>query len=161
MKPKNLDEIVEETNSLKQDLKEHSPEVYIQHHPRLITYLEDYWNAMKPHSMREAQLMALSFPTAQIPYYLWKLPPEMHQYLNTALGYATSILARTQPEAALATGVFYGLSQAIYGIKTKSGKDLVSGLVGLLTHLKKVPEAKEFSRKAMQWMKDYFSNTKK
>jgi hypothetical protein len=161
MKQKSLDELVKEASEVRESLNWNNAEVYIQPNPRLIESLEEYWEAMKPKTVRDVQVMALPFPSLQIPYYLWKLPPEMHRYLNTALECATSVLARKDPEAALATGVFYGLSQAMYGIKTKSGKHLMSGLVGILTHLKKLPETKEFSKRAMQSLKNYFSKPKK
>ncbi len=161
MKQKRIEEIVKETDALMSDLEGNSPEVYMPNHPSLVKDLEDYWEAMKPQSLRGAQLMALPFPSFQIPYYLWKLPPHIHEYFNSALKYATSVLSRTDPEAALATGVFYGISQAIYGIKTRSGKHLMSGLVRILTNLKEHPDTKEFSKKILDSLKDYFSKSEK
>mgnify|MGYP001559584807 CR=1 FL=1 len=155
MKPKSLGELVEETNSVKQDLEENGAEVYLPKNGSFFEKCRNYWESMHPKSALEYSY-AISSPAG---YILWRMPPEMHETLNKVLSYSSLALSRLHPIAGLASGIVYGLSEIVYGIKTRSGKSLVSGLVGSLTHLKKIGEPKltEFADHALSSLKEYFA----
>lgn len=150
---KNIEELVEDSEKIR--LEEKERKLYLSDNATSINSFQKYWEEMKPRSAVQT-IYALSNPGI---YTLWKLPTHLHDSFNKTLSYATYILSRTQPEAAIATGLFYGVSEAIYGIKTKSGKHFMSGLVGLLTHMKNLPEEKirNFSEKTLNYLKQYFN----
>lgn len=163
-KPKSLDNLLEDADSLKEKFaNQEETHLYMpdhnsleEKHRNLVDYAEECWDKMQPHSASQAVASIAVNPGI---YMLWKLPAEMHDYLDKTLGYATYVLARTAPEAALATGLTYGISEVMLAMKEQSGKRLVSGLIGLLTHLKKAPNQKfqNFSNNIMASLKNYFN----
>lgn len=83
---------------------------------------------------------AMSSPSG---YYLWKMPLPAHRRLNKLLNYSTKLLARYGDEGhALATGITYGLSSIVYGLKKRSGKHTTAGIFHTLHHLEKHPNKK-------------------
>lgn len=161
MPKKNLESILKETKDFQTELEKNrgTHELNMPHHSTLLEQSRDYWKNLKPKSAKEAAAAIVS-PGV---YSLWKLPPELHEYVNTTLKYATEILAETQPEAAVATGIVYGISEIMYGIKTGSGKRLISGLAGTLHHMENSnhEEAREFSRNTFSSLRDYFATFSK
>jgi len=125
-------------------------------HKKLWEKMEDFSDKQRPKNWKDWTTMVV-FPHG---YTLWKLPPKVHHYVNKVLGYATEALAPIQPEAALGTGIAYGISQVVYGIKTKSGKHVGSGIGGLVENLKKadIKELKPFLKKAEDIIGQYFHN---
>lgn len=96
----------------------------------------EYNKSMEPKDLKE-KISQVAFPSA---YYMWKMPIEMHEYVNKVLEYATKILRFVQPELGVATGITYSISQAVYGIKTNSGKHTASGLKNLVYNMRNVPK---------------------
>jgi len=97
--------------------------------------------------------------SSPLTYVLWKLPKDAHKKVNRVLNYATSLLARTQPELALATGIVDGVSQTLYGLKNigeNSGRHVVSGLTKIVQSTEKIDP--NFSAKAKKFLEDYFIN---
>jgi hypothetical protein len=100
--------------------------------------LEDYKHIVeeyRPKTVKEFVLQAALGPQG---YLLWKLPPDVHKKVNELLKYASGISAKFQPEVGMAVGLGYFISQVMYGIKTKSGKHLISGLTGIGHSAKKM-----------------------
>jgi hypothetical protein len=102
-----------------------------------------YWDTYRPKSAFDYATYAVS-PAG---YMLWKMPPETHSKVNSVLGGAAGICTLLLPvpgvgEAAgigaLVTGILYAISQTVYGIKTKSGKHVTSGLEGIVANTKKI-----------------------
>lgn len=115
-----------------------------------------YWDEYKPKSAF-GYAAAVVFPT---PYFLWKLPADLHGYLNDILKGATAISARAgQPEVAAATGITYAISQAVYGLKTKSGKHVMSGLEGIVANTKKM-DLSALSKADAKVVKDTYKSAK-
>ena len=106
--------------------------------------VKDYAEQMKPKDFRD--WMYLSNPTFHPAYVIWKLPSEMHEYLNKLLKYATEISAVVAPEATPELGLAYGVSQVVYGIKTRSGKHTGAGLTRLVSDLKKVSKNEKLNK---------------
>ena len=87
-----------------------------------------YWAEVKPKSAFEYAAYAAN-PSA---YLLWKMPKETHAKLNTLLGTLAPLSEALGPEAVVGVGIAYAISQVIYGLKTRSGKHLLSGLEGVV-----------------------------
>ena len=90
---------------------------------------------------------------------MWKLPKSAHKKLNDILDYATSFLARTQPEFAIASGILGGVSHTLYGLKNEekdSGRHVVSGLTKIAQATE--PIDPKFSGKVKKFLEDYFVN---
>jgi hypothetical protein len=122
----------------------------------MLERMRTYWNTIKPRNVPEA-VAAVVMPA---PYHLWKLPVEVHEKLNDILGVAAGIATVAQPEVGLATGIAYGISQVIYGLKTGSGKHTGSGLMGIVEHVKKLDleEHKPLIDKIEGIIHNYFHN---
>lgn len=141
-----------EENKLEKEVKLYSvseiPEekprdIYMPQEERKRDFLDrvkNYWAESKPKSAFDySKYLAKTNPALSGPiqiYELWKLPIDAHEDLNYILSRAYELSA-VHPEARLATGVAYAISQTIYGIKTKSGKHILSGLQGIVTHFDK------------------------
>lgn len=128
---------------LLEDVKKHldgkdSVEVYAperaEYRTGILDKAREYWKALEPKGAIE-RIYRLTSPGS---YFLWKLPPELHEKLNDVLSYSLPIIARAGP-AGIAAGLTYAVSEMMYGLKTKSLKRVVSGLVGAVTHIKKLP----------------------
>jgi hypothetical protein len=118
--------------------------------------IRGYWDEYKPKSAF-GYAAAVVFPT---PYFLWKLPSDLHGYLNDILKGASAISMRAgQPEVAAATGITYAISQAVYGLKTKSGKHVLSGLEGIVTNTKKI-NLSTLSKADAKVVKDTYKSAK-
>lgn len=152
MSSKTLEEFVEEAKIMSGQLKEGEAEIYTPKYQYFLEKTKTYWENLHPKTALE-RTYAMASPGL---YALWKLPDGLHEDLNQALGYTTLLLSRAGPLAAISSGAVYGVSELVYGIKTKSGKRFLSGLVGLLTHLRKIPEARAFSERAMSSLKGHF-----
>jgi hypothetical protein len=124
----------------------------------LMEKVKGYWNEMKPSNVQEA-VASVVMPT---PYYLWKMPAELHKTMNDILGVATGIAAEINPEVGVAIGLTYGISQVIYGLKTGSGKHTGAGLVGIAEHIKKIgkDENKQLIAKIDEVLQTYFHGFK-
>jgi hypothetical protein len=124
----------------------------------LMEKVKGYWNQMKPNNVQEA-VASVVIPT---PYYLWKLPPDVHKTMNDILGAATDIAAKVNPEVGIATGLAYGISQVIYGLKTGSGKHTGAGLVGIAEHIKRAgsDEHQPILEKIEEVIQNYFHGFK-
>jgi len=124
----------------------------------LIGKVKDYWNQIKPNNVQEA----VAYLTMPAPYYLWKMPVEVHRRVNDILDIATGIAAAVNPEMGLGLGISHSVSQVIYGLKTGSGKHTGSGLVGIVEHVKKLgsDEHKSTIEKIEQVIEGYFNNFK-
>ena len=62
---------------------------------------------------------------------------------NKLLEYATGVASVCgPPQAKLATGLSYAISEAVYGLKSSSGKRTASGLVGIIHHLREHGDVK-------------------
>ena len=115
------------------------PQMDYSEHKTFLDHVGRYWNEYKPRNVFEYAGLVTN-PAA---YALWRMPNETHQYLNKALQYATKVSALTgQEEIALATGITYAISQAVYGLKNKSAKHVMSGLVGIISNAKKIDSSK-------------------
>ncbi|MBM3234110.1 hypothetical protein FJZ19_03375 [Candidatus Pacearchaeota archaeon] len=150
----NKDGREEKQGELEKDIKLYTPddlpeETHLYMPPQeeregFLDSVKDYWDEIKPKdAFGYAKYAALStMPAAMSAYMLWKLPPRLHEDMNYVLSSATGISAAIgQEEVALATGIAYAVSQAVYGIKIKSGHHVLSGLQGIVTGMKKVDKS--------------------
>jgi len=153
-KEKKEEERNENEGELEKDIKLYTPEdmpkethLYMppqEEREKFLDSVQDYWEEIKPRSAFDyAKYAALStMPGAMSVYMLWKMPPRLHEDMNYVLSSATGISAALgQEEVALATGIAYAVSQAVYGIKIKSGHHVLSGLQGIVTGMKKVDKS--------------------
>jgi hypothetical protein len=114
------------------------PQISEEEHYDFMQKVGKYWEYARPKSVLD-YVARIVVPG----YSLWILPNEMHEYLNKALFYATKISGVAgQEEIALGTGIAYAVSQTIYGLKNKSGKHVMSGLVGIIFQSKKLDRSK-------------------
>ena len=117
--------------------------------------IRELWERFAPGKFYEHLWMNTSPGT----YFLWKLPKSAHKKLNDILDYATSFLARTQPEFAIASGILGGVSHTLYGLKNEekdSGRHVVSGLTKIAQATE--PIDPKFSGKVKKFLEDYFVN---
>lgn len=123
---------------------------------RFLDLAKEYWNQIKPQNVGEA-IASVLLPT---PYQIWKLPPEVHKKMNDILGVAADIAFAAGPEAEAAVGLAYGISQAIYGFKTQSGKHAGAGLVGIAEGIKRLgnEEHKPLLETIESVLRNYFHN---
>lgn len=138
-----INELVADADTFRDRMHE-VQEIYFPHDKTFFGKMRNFWDIYRPRNAIDAINLGMS-PAA---YYLAKLPPPIHKTLNDILKYSTQIITGINPEVGAATGITYGLSEILYGLKTQSGKRLLSGLVGSLTHMKKIPEFSEFARRA-------------
>jgi hypothetical protein len=124
----------EKNESLWQKLKEHNK------------------NLKKPESIGEAIAMVV-FPG---PYSIWKMPPKVHHYFSKALEYAAELSTATP----IGPGLYIAnaIDRVIYGAKTKSGKQVASGLEGIAAGLEQtdVEDVKPFAKKLREVIGSYF-----
>jgi hypothetical protein len=138
-KEKKEEERNENEGELEKDIKLYTPEdmpkethLYMppqEEREKFLDSVQDYWEEIKPRSAFDyAKYAALStMPGAMSVYMLWKMPPRLHEDMNYVLSSAT--------------GIAYAVSQAVYGIKIKSGHHVLSGLQGIVTGMKKVDKS--------------------
>jgi hypothetical protein len=172
----------ENEGELEKDIKLYTPEdlpkethLYMppqEEREGFLDSVRDYWEAIKPiNAFDYAKYAALStMPAAMSAYMLWKMPPRLHEDMNYMLSAATGVSAVLgQEEIAVATGIAYAVSQAVYGIKIKSGHHVLSGLQGIVTGMKKVDKSSmnpkdrtklDKALKAAESMLKYFSSLK-
>lgn len=100
-------------------------------------------------------------PGSSILYTLYKLKPETHKKVNHVLKNVCEFSTVLGPEAPAVTGLMYGVSQVIYGMKTKSGKHVGAGISGIAHHLENEenldPKLKKTLKHAKE-LSDYFYN---
>ena len=124
------------------DLNENPGHLYLpkmpeEEHEYFLDRIRRYWNEFKPRSVKE-YVTRVVLPE----YALWKMPNQTHEDFNYLLRRATELSSAVgQEEVALATGLTYAVSQTIYGLKNRSGKHVLSGLQGIITHGKKINSA--------------------
>jgi len=122
---------------------------------RRLDKVRNAWERFGPKKFYEYLLLNVS----PLTYVLWKLPEDAHRKVNQILNYATSLLARVQPEFAIATGIVDGISQTLYGLKHRgknSGEHVMSGLTRIVESTKSIDP--KFSDKAKKVLEDYFIN---
>ena len=160
-----LEGILEEFDGIRPHLEE-GAHIYVPDHPGFLTKIKDYWfNLMNKAGPITASALR-GAPGGEINYLLWKMPPRLHAVVNRVLDYTSIVLRKYQPEGAVYTGLLSGASRLIYGIKTRSGKDVVSGLVGSLGHLNQIDDPKIKSRlenlydESMKVIEEYFGHVK-
>lgn len=148
-----IDDLLSNAGQVKDRLHEYS-EIYFPSDKDFFGKIKNFWDIYKPRSAVDVVNFTMSPPA----YYLWKLPEPIHRTLNDVLGYSTHILTELNPELGVATGITYGLSETIYGLKTKSGKRMLSGLIGSLTHMKQLGDEKikDFAERTLEKLEQYF-----
>jgi hypothetical protein len=102
------------------------------------TILDKYTHIIERYRPKTVKDFVASATLGPAGYTLWKLPPDIHKKVNELLKYAAAISSKTKPEVGAALGITYFISQAMYGIKTKSGKHVISGLTGIGHSAKKL-----------------------
>ncbi len=100
--------------------------------------LEDYKHIIEEYRPKTVKDFVAQATLGPAGYVLWKLPPDVHKKVNELLKYATAISTKAKPEISMALGITYFISQVLYGLKTKSGKHVVSGLAGIGHSAKKM-----------------------
>ncbi len=136
MKLPKLEKLLRDVEGI-QELEEH--ELYMPEK-------ENFWNRIKDsyrNYLPKNPCELVSAMTSPSGYYVWKMPISAHKRLNKLLSYSTNLLVRREAEEpALATGIAYGLSSIVYGIKKKSGKHTAAGIFHTLHHLEQHPNEK-------------------
>lgn len=170
MKHKKLEEIVNEAREVQSDLENQDKHIYVATHEtrnNLFQRAKDYWFSFMNTAGKTTAPAMRRVPGGEINYVLWRMPLKLHETVNKVLDYTASALERVQPEGAIYTGLISGASKIIYGIKNRSGDDLVYGMVGALDHLKEIddpgmkPKIEKLHAHSMEILEKYFGPFKK
>ena len=127
---KHLDDLTEKMKEIKI-----SDKMYIPTSKAVLNIMRENWRNMnKPVGVIDATHRLI----APQSYLLWKLTPENHSEFNRIMEDVPKLLRTISPRTSYHVGIFNGLSQLVYGLKTQQGKHVLSGLYGLQKHLEKV-----------------------
>ena len=156
-KPRSIDDLLTEAKVLTPRLAQQ--EMYRSENQRLFQTLKDYWYTITQKAGDIVIPALRGAPGGTIGYVLWKMPTPLHATVNRMLDSITYACAYLNPGAELATGLSSALSKLVYGIKTRSSDEVISGLIGATYHLKEIdhPKIQQFSEEAHEILAKYFT----